>query len=941
MPARLGSRRAGREQGESCKPGHWHHTLRQGILFSIPPMDVLDSSLTLQEDLVHHGRTWRLVAATPLACLAGLLTLTLLAAPALAKSFTVTSAGDTPYPPTGATPCTSNAASCTLRAAIVEGNNSTGPHTITFAVPKVTISNGGGLTLTAPFIISGIPALRTIIDGGGLPCFTLSDAQTAQNPKGANGTTISFLNIQHCGGDAISGNGHGFKILSNYIGTDVTGLSASAKTANTGHGISVSSSHIYVAIDSASKVNTFLKGVYDSFPFPLPDISLPDVSGQINKFSGNLVTALAALTDPILITDNVIGGNGGHGVEVFSENLAAVIISKNMIGVDAAGAFALPNGKSGVHFIGGTFGNLVGPGNVISGNTQHGVHVESGAVLLPIFIMGNAIGLGALDTAKVGNGLSGVYVGDATPSTAAASYNATSLSLVIAGNVISGNQGENNNAYPDTLGADQAGVVITGKSTKVKVVGNTIGLGDFGKGPVASAQHGNKGDGVIVTSSDNSIGGSGAGDANTIAANGRHGIVVKLATTSGTSILGNYLGVAAGQAGNLTLGNGSDGIHLDAASATTVGGTGATDRNVIAANKRHGIALRNGGNDSGWANLFQRNLIYHNASLGIDLDHPKNAADDPAHTPYPQNYPNLDQNQPVICAAGASDGACAGASAPSTSGASTRLDWTLVAKPSATHRLEFFKLDAASQTAAKAMTFLGEQTATADSSGKLTGCTNGRCSSTLPVNTGGGYLVMTATDVTKIVFGPSSPGWFNILKCFALKNCTTDSTSELSNVAQVSGSAAVPPTAASVAASDLTQTTATLHGTVSANGVGTTVTFSFGATASYGSTATAKESPLAGSASAAAVSAALTGLTCNTTYHFRVEASSTAGDAKGDDLSFTTAVCGTTNPPVETPPANSGGCALAGAATSRPGTGLALLALLGVLGLCLALRRRR
>jgi trimeric autotransporter adhesin len=850
--------------------------------------------------------------------------LSLLDAPAMAAVFAVTSGGDAPYPPVGNTPCSDAPASCTLRAAIVEGNKKAGPHTITFAVPKVTLANGGGLALQAPFIITGNPALRTIIDGGGLPCFSVSDASSALNPKGANGTIISFLSIQHCNGDAISANGHGFKFLSNFIGTDVTGLSASATTANTGHGISVSSSRVYVAIDSAGKINTFLKDVYTSFPFPLPDISLPDVSGQINKFSTNLVTALAALTDPVIITGNVISNNGQNGIEIFSQNLAAVIVADNLIGTDSAGAFALPNGKSGVHFVGSPFGNLIGPGNVISGNKEHGIRVDSGSVLLPNFILGNRIGLGNVASAKVGNGLSGLSVADAKPSSEATGYNATSLAVVIASNLIGGNKGANN-TDPDTLGADEGGIVVTGTSAGVKIIANTVGLGEFPAGtPVAG--FGNAGDGIIVTTSGIQIGGPGAGDGNIVAGNARHGVVVKLSSTVDTSILGNSIGVHPKLAGNLTLGNGADGIHIDAASATTVGGPGATDRNIIAANKRHGIALRNGGTANGWSNLFQRNALYHNTQLGIDLDHPRNAVDDPSHDPYPANYPNLDQNQPVICTSAA--GACAGYSAPSSNGGSTKLDWTLVAKPSATYRLELFKIDTSAVSTATSMTFVAEQTATSDSKGQLNGCSSGRCTSTFAGNAAGGYLVMTATDITPVIVGSGNPSWLKILKCFVLNNCTTNNTSELSNVAQVGGTAPAAPTAATTAASGVSEIGATLNGTVSANGSATTVSFAYGATTAYGGTSAATQSPLASTASGAAVSATLTGLTCDSTYHFRVTATNAGGAVNGDDQSFTTAACASTD----------SGCSFGGALAP---TGLLALALvLAALGAAL-LRRRR
>ena len=99
------------------------------------------------------------------------------------------------------------------------------------------------------------------------------------------------------------------------------------------------------------------------------------------------------------------------------------------------------------------------------------------------------------------------------------------------------------------------------------------------------------------------------------------------------------------------------------------------------------------------------------------------------------------------------------------------------------------------------------------------------------------------------------------------------------------------PAATTTAATSLTTTGATLNGTVSSNGASTTVTFDYGLTASYGSTATASTSPLAATASNTAVSAAITGLTCNTTYHFRVRGVNSAGTTNGSDLTFTTTAC--------------------------------------------------
>lgn len=101
----------------------------------------------------------------------------------------------------------------------------------------------------------------------------------------------------------------------------------------------------------------------------------------------------------------------------------------------------------------------------------------------------------------------------------------------------------------------------------------------------------------------------------------------------------------------------------------------------------------------------------------------------------------------------------------------------------------------------------------------------------------------------------------------------------------------IPPTITTNAASALTSTGATLNGTVSSNGSSTTVTFDYGLTAAYGSSATATQSPLAAAASGSAVSVAVTGLTCSTSYHFRVNAVNSVGTSNGNDLTFATSAC--------------------------------------------------
>jgi phosphodiesterase/alkaline phosphatase D-like protein len=109
------------------------------------------------------------------------------------------------------------------------------------------------------------------------------------------------------------------------------------------------------------------------------------------------------------------------------------------------------------------------------------------------------------------------------------------------------------------------------------------------------------------------------------------------------------------------------------------------------------------------------------------------------------------------------------------------------------------------------------------------------------------------------------------------------------------------PTATTNAASPVGTTTATLNGTVNANGASTTVAFEYGTDTSYGTTVTAIQSPVTGSTDTA-VSRAITGLTNGITYHYRVVATNAGGTTYGADMTFTTG----TTPPTATTNAASG-----------------------------------
>jgi hypothetical protein len=96
-----------------------------------------------------------------------------------------------------------------------------------------------------------------------------------------------------------------------------------------------------------------------------------------------------------------------------------------------------------------------------------------------------------------------------------------------------------------------------------------------------------------------------------------------------------------------------------------------------------------------------------------------------------------------------------------------------------------------------------------------------------------------------------------------------------------------PPSASTGSATSVGQATATLTGTVNPSGAATTYHFEYGTSTDYG-LRTAETSAGSGT-SDAAVSAPVSGLTSDTTYHFRIVATNPAGVTLGADATLRTA----------------------------------------------------
>ena len=93
------------------------------------------------------------------------------------------------------------------------------------------------------------------------------------------------------------------------------------------------------------------------------------------------------------------------------------------------------------------------------------------------------------------------------------------------------------------------------------------------------------------------------------------------------------------------------------------------------------------------------------------------------------------------------------------------------------------------------------------------------------------------------------------------------------------------PTVQTLAASAITANSARLNATVNANGANTSFHFEYGSTTAYGNSTV----PVNTSASVSTYTD-WTGLSPNTTYHYRIVASNSGGASVGDDVAFTTPV---------------------------------------------------
>ena len=127
-------------------------------------------------------------------------------------------------------------------------------------------------------------------------------------------------------------------------------------------------------------------------------------AGATDQGSGGVGVSIVGVAR-VQIRNNVISGNGSHGVSVSGSAAQGTLVTDNVIGTDADGTVDLGNDGAGVYISNAVVSEV--RRNVISGNGSHGVSLAAATDTL---ILGNSIGTARDGQTALGNTGSGVQM---------------------------------------------------------------------------------------------------------------------------------------------------------------------------------------------------------------------------------------------------------------------------------------------------------------------------------------------------------------------------------------------------------------------------------------------------------------------------------------------------------------------------------------------------
>ena len=364
-------------------------------------------------------------------------------------------------------------------------------------------------------------------------------------------------------GSAPGNRGHGIRIET--CVADEIGITSGSTTNEAGNVI------VNSAGDGISVFNSWRIGIAGNTIGHEPGeaVAASNLDGVHMTFSSNCLVGLFSAGPVQVFRGNAIAGNLRYGV--YDGSGISNWIGGNAIGVMADHSTPLPNGGDGICLV-ETVGDEIGNGwmegyedgyNVVSCNASNGIVLWSDSGERAGDVQGNYIGTDPSETLALGNGGDGIRIEGS------------------GGNRIGHGWEDCRNVVVDNGGN---GISIAGSlSVSNRLLGNYVGV------TRAGAVLGNAGHGVAVSHAAGTVLGTSATAGNAIGGNEGCGVKIEGPGVTGTSLRGNWIGVAMD--GATACGNGLDGIFAEQAEGLVVGGTGATDGNVVCFNEGNGMVL--------------------------------------------------------------------------------------------------------------------------------------------------------------------------------------------------------------------------------------------------------------------------------------------------------------------------------------------------------------
>jgi hypothetical protein len=467
----------------------------------------------------------------------------------------------------------------------------------------------GSNCLARSFIIDNFPEAGVLITGSGAIGNTVSGCYLGTDENGMIAETNIFYPLEISGG-----------AISNVVG----GTTVAERNIISG------SAYQGVAIRDPGTAHNVVEGNYIGLNAQ-GNAALPNAWAGIQIFGGAQSNLIGGYTAS---ARNIISGNTLQGIAISDPNTGGNIVAGNYLGLDPTGTTAMPNGYAGVDIFGGSFGNTVGgtasgARNVISGNLDQGVSISSNGAVANV-VLGNLIGLNAAGTAAIPNGEAGVgiYLGaqsNLIGGTIASARN------IISGNgeqgVAVGNPGTSDNLiqgnyigvnpsgttaisntwagvnFFDGAGANLvggsapgAGNVISGNGIQGVLIqdggtennlvqGNLIGLNASGNAAIPNAASGIE---IYNGPSGNFIGGLG-GERNFISGNTGYGIDIDFGS-SGNIVQGNTFGLGA-QNETVIPNGGVDVLLYVEVTSNLIGGVTLGAANLISGSPADGVQV--------------------------------------------------------------------------------------------------------------------------------------------------------------------------------------------------------------------------------------------------------------------------------------------------------------------------------------------------------------